>query len=111
MEWKKVRPRAEGTAGPQGLSKLTSWNSRTLAPNPREAQAPSLPPDDRGLSDLEFFLRHRDLSERDRFAFENEFPGLPGEPGFVHVTLLDRFPNGHPRRRRRRAFCFDGGRA
>ena len=77
---KTANPAAAGaTTGLQETGKLATT---TINPsNNTSASKPQASPDDIAESDFDYFLRHRDLSERLRFPFENEFPGLPGEAG------------------------------
>jgi hypothetical protein len=66
---------------------------------------PLTPPDDRGESDLAFFIARPSLLERVRFAFADEFAI---EPDFV-VVQIERDPDGWPKRSgARRRLIFSG---
>jgi hypothetical protein len=109
MDPKKLRPTAAKTAcRPRGSDQLGSEISFTNTPSPDQPQAP---PNSRVESDYDYFARSS-VSERFRFPFENEFPGLePGRFAVVCITIW-RDAYGLPKRRARRRLCFcEGGRA
>jgi hypothetical protein len=89
-------------------SKISSPNT----PSPAQLQAP----DDRGESDLDFFVARPSHNERVRLPFPNEFPpGVlePGRGAFIHVYLASRDPVTNAPGIRARAIIYsdEGGRA